>query len=171
MNAEDRKPFLEIVMGFAELRGKVLSAPALELYWNAMQGWDLADFRAAAEHLLRTCRWMPTPDHFEDLRKAGRNTAGEAWLVARCHIIWTFEGFTLHRDCPPLVAKAVHMVGGPNVIGMCDENKLTFLEKRFVEHYEAIEDATDTRQTLPQITDRPNWLQLQQAVAAKRLAR
>ena len=70
MQPSDRKAFLEVVVGFAELKGKQLSAPALELYWNAMQGWTIEDFRKAAAHLLQTCEFMPTPKDFNDLKKA-----------------------------------------------------------------------------------------------------
>lgn len=154
MNAADRKPFLEIVIGFAELKGKQLSAPALELYWNAMRDWDLADFRAAANQLLKTSEFMPTPKSFEDLRKAGRDTAGEAWIEAQRHVMWGLHGFTLADDCPPLIARAVRAIGGPNVIGMCDQDKLTFLERRFTEHFEAMQDSEDVREALPQIAYR-----------------
>jgi len=51
MTPADRKPFLETIVGFAELRGKQLSAPAIELYWRSMQDWNLNDFRAAAAQL------------------------------------------------------------------------------------------------------------------------
>lgn len=151
MKPADREPFLEIVVGFAEIRGKTLSAPALELYWNAMQSWSLNDFQEAANQLIRTCEWMPTPKHFEDLRKAGRHTPGEAWLTARQHIRWGLHGYTLDPRCPALVAKAVHVIGGPNVIGMCDEDKLTFLERRFTEHFETMQESEDTRELVPQI--------------------
>ena len=72
MNAIDRKAFCEIVLGFAELKGKQLSAAAIELYWRSMQHWPLEDFRAAAQQLLRTCEFMPTPKDFEDLRRASK---------------------------------------------------------------------------------------------------
>jgi hypothetical protein len=158
LNVEDRKPFLEIVIGFAELKGKNLSAPALELYWNAMQGWDLADFQAAANHLLRTCEWMPLPHHFEELRKAGRATAGEAWAKA---VGWARSG--AYRDCEmgdPITDKAVRALGGCKAIAMCDEDKLHFLERRFAEHFESIQDATDTREAVPQIAYGNDSLQL-----------
>jgi hypothetical protein len=151
MKADDRKPFLEVVMGFTELRGKTLSAPALELYWNAMQDWDLADFRAAANHLLRTCEWMPLPHHFEALRKAGRDTAGEAWIEAQKHLVWGLESYTLSHDCPPLIARAVRAIGGAHVIAMTPQDKLPFLERRFTEHFEAMQDSEDTREAVPQI--------------------
>lgn len=168
MKPSDRKAFLEVVMGFAELKGKQLSAPALELYWRSMQDWHLPDFQAAAERLLKTSEFMPTPKHFEDLRKAGRATPGEAWIQARGYIAWGLHAFTLQDGCPPLIARAIRAIGGPNVIGMCDEDKLTFLERRFVEHYESMQDSEEVRQALPQIA-KPDWLALKLREAEKRL--
>jgi hypothetical protein len=43
------------------------------------------------------------------------------------------------------------MIGGPNVIGMCDEDKLHFLERRFTEHYETLQDSEDVRESVPAI--------------------
>jgi hypothetical protein len=151
LKPSDRRAFLEIVIGFAELRGKQLSAPALELYWNAMQDWELADFQAAANRLLKTCEWMPLPHHFEALLRAGRSTAAEAWIEARKWIKWGLHGYTIVEGAPPMIAQSIRAIGGANVLGMCDEDKLTFLERRFVEHYQTIEDATDTREALPQL--------------------
>lgn len=145
----DRKRFIEIVVGFAELKGKQLSPPALEIYWRAMRDWDIDSFAAAAEQLLRTCEFMPTPKDFEDLRKAGRPTAGEAFARAVKH-----AASSAYREGPlgdPLVDQAVRALGGYVVIAMCDQDKLPFLERRFVEHYEAIQDAEDVRDTVPQL--------------------
>lgn len=151
MNAGDREQFLKIVIGFAELKGKKLSAPALELYWNAMQDWDFAHFQLAANRLLKTSEFMPTPKDFEDLRKAGRETAGEAWIEARRNLVWSLHGYTLDARCPPLIARAVRAIGGANVIAMCDEDKLTFLERRFTEHFEAMQESEETRDAVPEI--------------------
>lgn len=151
MNAIDRKPFLEIVIGFAELKGKSLSAPALELYWNAMQAWSLADFQAAANQLLRTCQFMPTPKDFEDLRKAGRETAGEAFANIRRWLVYSPTGYTLHPNTPRALCSAIRAMGGPNAYAMCDEEKLPFLERRFCEHYDQIMTHEDTREAVPQI--------------------
>ena len=48
MRPNDRQKFAAIVTGFAELKGKALSAAALDLYWAAMQQWSIEDFTAAA---------------------------------------------------------------------------------------------------------------------------
>lgn len=151
MQPSDRKKFLEIVLGFAELKGKQLSAPALELYWNSMQAWSLEDFQAAANQLIRTTDWMPTPKHFEDLRKAGRPTAAEAFAKA---IGWARDGsYTTPARSPEaiLIDRVVASLGGWIAITSYDQEKLHFLEKRFAENYEMIEDASDTREALPQI--------------------
>src|SRR4051812_2232876 len=83
MTLDDFNAFSAVVVGFGELRGRKLSPEAIELYFRAMGSWSLADFKAAAELLLRTSQFMPTPFDFEQLRKAGRPTAAEAWLEAR----------------------------------------------------------------------------------------
>jgi hypothetical protein len=165
----DKAEFAKVVIGFAELKGKVLSRPAIELYWLAMQDWSIEDFKAAAAHLLRTCTFMPEPKNFEDLRKAGRDTAGEAWIAARRYLRWGLHSHTLDESCPPLIARAVHAIGGPNVIAMCDEDKLTFLEKRFVEHYADIQDSEEVREAVPQIARQPDRLALKLAETQKRL--
>ena len=149
MTPSDRKAFLEVVVGLAELKGKLLSAPALELYWNAMQRWRIDDFRAAASHLVSSCEFMPTPKDFEDLRKAARETPGEAWARAIGH-----AASSAYRSGPTgdgLLDRAVRALGGYVAIAMCDEDRLHFLERRFTEIYEAIEDAEGVRGALPQI--------------------
>ena len=151
MQPIDRKAFLEVVIGFAELKGKALSAPALELYWNALQHWPLVDFRAAAQHLIRTCEFMPTPKDFEDLRRASRPSAEEAWHLARGACQWTPTGYVERPGTDPLISKALRSIGGANALAMCDEDKLHFLERRFVQVYESLQDSNDTRQALPQI--------------------
>ena len=146
MIPEDRQAFLETVVGFAELKGKQLSAPALELYWRALQDWELEDFRAAAAYLLKTCEFMPTPKDFEDLRRAGRMTAGEAWgEVLEC---------ARHGDPPPddpLLRRALRAIGGINTVMMSETDKTHFLERRFCEHYETMRESDDAREAVPQI--------------------
>lgn len=151
MKPSDRRQFLEIVMGFAELKSKSLSAPALELYWNSMQDWELADFQAAAGRLLKTMTFMPTPKNFEDLRKAGRMTSGEAFEKA---IAWARSGDYKYPARSPeavMIERVVAALGGWSQITGYDPEKLHFLEKRFTDTFDQLEDVTDTREALPQI--------------------
>lgn len=160
MQSTDFERFHALLLGMGELYGKDISTPLLDAYWVALRNWDLADFEAACGHLMEHATFMPRPAEFTALRKAGRETAGEAWIVARQHLVWGLHGYTLSKDCPELVARAVRAVGGANVIAMCDEDKLTFLEKRFTEHYGDMQDSEDTRQAVPQIAYGDEPLQL-----------
>ena len=149
MESSDRQKFIEVVIGFAEMRGKQLSAPALELYWKAMKDWPLDEFKVAADHLLKTSEFMPTPYNFEELRKAGRPTAGEAWAMVLEHAKGEWRQGVIGE---PLVDKAVQILGGYREIAMCDTSKLGFLERRFCEHYDDLETVEDTRVAVPELT-------------------
>lgn len=151
MQSTDFERFHTLLLGMGELYGKEISNPLLDAYWIALRNWSLGDFEAACGHLMEHATFMPRPADFTALRKAGRETPGEAWITARRHLVWGLRGYTLHADCPPLIARAVHAIGGANVIGMCDEDKLTFLERRFTEHFETMQDSEETREAVPQI--------------------
>jgi hypothetical protein len=158
MIADDYDDFCAVVVGFAELKGKTLSSAAIELYWRAMQHWSLEDFKLAAEQLLRTSDWMPTPKEFEDLRKAGRPTAGEAWASVLRYVRndYSPSGLSIVNggDTKPkseLIDRAVAALGGYRAIALSSTENTQFLERRFCEHYATIEDATDVREAVPQI--------------------
>lgn len=149
MKPEDRKAFAEILLGFAELKGKQLSKGAVDLFWSAMQDWRIEDFRAAAHELLRTCEFFPTPRDFEQLRRAGRDTAGEAFAAALEHV--RSGEWRSGSTGDPSLDRAVAAIGGWQTLAMSDDEGLRYLERRFSEHYETIQDAEDTREALPQI--------------------
>ena len=145
MNPSDRTKFLEVVLGFAELKGKQLSAPALELYWRAMRDWDLAEFQAAAERLLKTSEFMPTPKDFEDLRSATNLCASEAWTAVLDH---AKVGRYRRAPMDNLTETVIRALGGWRQIAMCDLSELHWLEKRFRETYEELRDTHATRTAL-----------------------
>jgi hypothetical protein len=159
----DHEEFLKIIRGFASLKGKpALSSDALSMYWYAMLEWRIEEFRSAAVHLLRTLAFMPQPADFEKLRKTGRQTAGEAFARAvqtskSCSQRGYMNDNVTSDD--PLIDRAVRAIGGYCCFAMCDVDKLHFLERRFTEHYESIQDAGDVREWLPQLPrDRPHEL-------------
>lgn len=162
MKPEDKEVFAKTVLGFAELRGKSLSLAAVELYWQAMQGWELKDFSDAAAYLLGTSQFMPTPYDFEQLRKAGRPTSGEAWAKAldwvrsgNSNIPGTSFGDVGRRDCGDTqIDAAVRALGGYRAIAMSNEDQLPFLERRFAEHYETQVDRDGIRGELPNLLPR-----------------
>lgn len=142
MRPHDRTAFLEVIVGFAELKGRQLSAPAIELYWNAMQGWSIDEFRAAANVLIRTCEFMPTPKDFEELRKAPLPTKGEAWAAVLRHLRGGYRAGGL----APEIDRAVHALGGYRHLAMMPTDQLTWQEKRFAEHYGDAREADAKRE-------------------------
>jgi hypothetical protein len=160
MKPSDKAKFVETLMGLSAVKpGKELSREGIEIFWLAMQDWTLEQFKAAASHLARTVEFMPNPFHFEQLRKQGELTPGEAWERA---LAWARSGG--HRGGPmadpskdpgPQVGAAVAILGGYEAIAMSPQDKTCFLERRFCEHFEQIQDAHSTRAALPQIAADP----------------
>lgn len=145
MNASDKHEFARILTGLTLIKpGKELTKDALELYFSALEDWTIEDFRAAANHLAKTCEFMPNPYHFNQLRKQQGPTKHEAWEIA------------LHRCKRPgeypndRVTKAARMVGGYSIIGMTTYDQQPFLAKRFQEAYESIGEVEE----VPQLTKR-----------------
>lgn len=146
MQAADFARFKAIITGMAELYQRELSGPLLDAYWISLTDWDLAEFEVAAGQLMKTSEFMPRPVAFNQLRKAGRPTAGESWAeVLNC----ARRGLPL--PCDETLRRAVAAIGGIRTVMMSDVEKTPFLERRFVEHFESIADAQEIREAVPEI--------------------
>jgi hypothetical protein len=165
MQPADRPEFLKILNGLAAIKpGGKITPEALDVWWLAMQSWSLAEFKGAAGHLAGSVEFMPSPFHFEQLRKANAPTSGEAFATAVAHAA---SGNWRNGGCgDPLVDRAARSLGGYRVIAMCDEDKLSFLERRFAEHFESITDAEEVRDALPYLTPSRPALQGPQGIGA-----
>jgi len=137
--------------GMGELYQRELSGPLLDAYWLCLRDWSLADFEAAAAQLMRTSEFMPRPSAFAELRKCGRATPGEEWIKVRAHM----RQYNCFDAKPPtydaIAARVVQALGGIYEIAQTPSDKMHFVEKRFCEHYEAMRDAEEIREALPQI--------------------
>jgi hypothetical protein len=141
MRPTDKPELVRVLVGMASLKRVDLTAEALDLWCAAMADWDIAEFKAAASHLVKAHEWMPTPFHFEQLRRAGEPTAGEAWerVVSGAKLI---PG---SRE-----ARAAVIVGGQQAIRMANiEKDLPFIAKRFREAFEELKDVDSVRTALP----------------------
>jgi hypothetical protein len=147
----DKAKFCKTLLGLALVKPPhaKLAPEAYEIWWQALQDWPLDEFQQAAAHLSKSVEFMPSPFHFEQLRKAGRPTAGEAWAHIRAMARQSFEG----EPADPIAARALQALGGLRSVAMCDSDKVHFLERRFAEHYEAMQDSEEVRQALPQIAE------------------
>lgn len=151
MRPTDGDKFRNIISGMSRMYGSAPDKMVLDAYWIALSDWSFEDFQSAAQRLMKTSKFMPRPADWEDLRKAGRMTAGEAFAKA---LEWARTGVYRHPALTPeaiLIDRVVQAMGGWIALCGSDPEKIHFTEKRFAEHYETIEDATDTREALPQI--------------------
>lgn len=152
MQPSDRAEFVKILNGLALTKPGASRLPgeALDMWWNCMQGWDIDTFRKAAAHLASTCEFMPNPYHFEQLRKAGNDTAGEAFAKAR-QIVRRLSPreYYGHDSGDAKLDAAIRACGGYEALAMCTTENIGFFERRFAEHFEAIGDAGETRLALP----------------------
>lgn len=139
----DKQAFGKVLNGLAAIKGKELTQEAVILWWNSMQSWSIEDFKAAASHLVGSCQFMPTPYDFEQLRKAGEMTSGEAWRVV-------LAGAELDPNSREY--RAAQIVGGQYAIRHANvERELPFIAKRFREAYEELSDVDAVRVALPSI--------------------
>jgi hypothetical protein len=154
----DFERFKSIMSGMARMYGANLDTVLLDAYWLALDDWPLADFEAAAKQLMKTATFMPKPAEFNALRKAYDMTAGEAFALAR-RIAQRLNPRELisHRSGEEKLDAAVRACGGFEAIAMCETAKIGFLERRFVEHYETISDAHETRAALPELAENSPW--------------
>jgi hypothetical protein len=160
MTLDDFDAFSSIVIGFAEIRGRMLSAAAIELFFRAMRDWSLEDFTKAAEHLLLNSDYFPGPKEFNDLRKAGRPLAGEAWTKVLQFARRDYRPSGAHLRDPGVefdetTRRAVASIGGFRAIAMSDPSSTPFLEKRFTDNYGSLQTIEEVRQEVPQIAQQP----------------
>ncbi len=152
MDAENREEFFQVLIGMAEIKSKEMTTEAFEIWWNAMQAWEISEFKKAAGYLLKNCQFMPTPYDFEQLRKKGETSAHEAWATVLAHAEGPWRKGVLGDA---LTDRAVGMLGGYRVIALTDKDKLGFLERRFLDHYNDFQDTQDVREALPNLSERP----------------
>lgn len=154
MRNSEKPAFVKTLNGLQAIKpGQKLTAEAIEIWWMAMQGdWTLQDFVAAASHLAKAIEFMPSPFHFEQLRKAGNPTPDEAWQIAldRC------KRWRTPRESLDDVDRAAAAIGGYRSIALADqETALPHRRRDFVEAYGKIVAATEVRHALPGIAPTP----------------
>ena len=152
MDNNDRPEFVQVLNGLAAIRRVDLTKEAYELWWQSMKDWPLDDFKDAAGYLLLNCQFMPTPYDFEQLRKKGEVSAHEAWSMAMQHVEGAWRQGVLGDA---LTDRVVAMLGGYGVIALTHQEKLGFLERRFLDTYNDLLDTSVVREALPDLTERP----------------
>jgi|GEM_PF-5593506 len=153
MQVTDRKRFVATLTGLSSVKpGKELTPEALEIWWGSMRGWSIEEFVSAASHLASSVEFMPSPFHFEQLRKASKPTVGEAWATAlkRC------TSWRAGQQAGDAIDRAAQSIGGYRAIAMADvDTALPHIERRFKEAFAEIDDVETVRAALPELRPAP----------------
>ncbi len=155
MTPNDKRRFAQVIAAFAEIKGRPLSAPAIDLYWSAMQDWSIEAFEQAAHHLLRTCEFFPTPADFQKVRRAGQLQAPEAWALVLDAIRRGAHRYDQLDSIPAEVKRAVTACGGWHTIGNADEFRISQLERAFLQHFASLDSVAETRAGAPAVAQTP----------------
>ena len=155
MQASDFATFRAVMTGLGKVYEREIDQPLLDAYWLALEDWGIAEFSAAARHLMRRGRFFPRPSDFEDLRRsATQRDAVEAWETARRIARNAISLGRVRTDVTSgdvLIDRAVAAIGGYGTIALCDHAWLHALERRFLDAYSEMRDVAEARAALPHL--------------------
>jgi hypothetical protein len=149
----DKSEFIRVIVGLAAIKpgGSNLTKESYEIWWNALKSWPLDAFKTAAAQLASTVEFMPSPFHFNQIKKADKPTSGEAWAIALKNCTCWRTG----ESPGGLIDRAAAAIGGYRTIALADiETSLPHLERRFKEAYAELEDVEESRETVALIEGR-----------------
>lgn len=148
MSPDDGRRFRDLMRGMGRMFGAEPDALVLDAYWLALRDWDYADLEAAAVHLMRSAKFMPRPADFRELRKAGEQTAAEAWMLVMQNL-----RRSEYRNGVTVGGRADFVVkgmGGYESLGKRNPEKLNeFGAKEFRERWDQAADVEEVRAALP----------------------
>ncbi|MEX2149019.1 MAG: hypothetical protein WD793_02290 [Steroidobacteraceae bacterium] len=154
MIEQDKPAFAAALAELALLKpGAKLAKETYAAWWNALKAdWSLPEFQAACRELTKTCEFMPSPYHFEQLRKSVRQTPGEAWALVLANV--RHGAYRNGVTVGGLVDRVVLAMGGYHLLGMTNSDQLHFRERRFAELWSQQFEADEVRAALPDLSQR-----------------
>lgn len=150
MTPEERPAFVATLVGLAAIKpGVKFTAEAFEIYWAALQDWDLAEFKAAAAQLSKSVEFIPNPYHFEQLRKAAGETPAEAWTRVLAAIRTAYPDQRISVD--PRIDRIVRAMGGYRALALAEAQTTHWRAKQFAELWDQFGEADEARLALPSL--------------------
>jgi len=146
MIQKDKPRFSQIMLGMADNFRDTVTKEGLNMRFDMLSGFSLEEVESAAKKILRHRKYTKMPPIAEFIEAMEGSKTGKA-LNAWGLIVKSLE----QGQGPPTDAKmqeAIKRVGGWDWISRQTYEELHWLEKRFVEHYEAI-----TETDAPLLTD------------------
>lgn len=138
MKKHDVSAFLGLMTSIAALYGQSLPEAVVEIYWNALQGFELSEVKAALQAHVKqpdTGQFMPKPaDILRFLEGSGHTQALQAWsAVARA--IREVGSYPSVVFDDPLIHAVIQDMGGWITLCQVLLKDLPFRERDFVARY------------------------------------
>ena len=140
MIPSEKAEFSKLLSGVAELYGKGISVPLLELYWCALDKYDFTDVRhAIGQHTVNpdVGQFMPKPaDVVRYIEGKSQEKALFAWQKV-VNAMKTVGAYQSIRFDDHLIHHIIDEMGGWVTLCHSDESKLPFIYQDFSRRYTA----------------------------------
>jgi hypothetical protein len=157
MNQDDKDIFGQMMTGIAEIYGKKLSAPLLEIYWHLLTRYTLSQIKSALEkHMLNpdAGQFMPKPaDIIRYLECDTQTQALQAWTKV-INAIKSVGAYSSVAFDDPLIHVVIIEMGGWIALCHTSLEQLNFKCHEFSKRYSALQ----TQQPLTNSVNYPQKL-------------
>lgn len=147
MQQSDFDGFVDIIQAVSEQYGKRLSDSVLALYWQGLQGYDLAAVREALGRHLRntdTGQFMPKiADIIRMLQGSSLDSALSAWAKVDRAIRQVGPHDSVVFD-DPLIHRVLHDMGGWIGLGQKTDEDWPFVAREFENRYRGFKARNET---------------------------
>ena len=75
MTEDDEKEFARVLIATAELYGKKITEPAIELYWNSVNDFTIEQFKYGLKNCCTTSKFFPVPAAVREWLESGVDEA------------------------------------------------------------------------------------------------
>lgn len=138
MTSTDQQPFVLLMTSIAELYGKKLSKPLLDIYWRCLEPYSLALIRTALKaHILHPDggQFMPKPaDVLRIIHGNSETQALQAWgkVLQAIRMVGSYDSVVFDD---PVIHAAIMELGGWVELCHSDTKSLVFIGKQFEKIY------------------------------------
>ncbi len=147
MHQHDSKAFAEIFQNVCELYGKAISDRVLNIWWKALQPYDLSAIKEAfGRHSRNTDggRFFPRP---ADVVRMLEGSTEDAALQAWAQVDQVVRRVGVHESVvfgDPLIHRVLQEMGGWIALGSKQETDWPFVQKEFVARYRGYRERSET---------------------------
>ena len=136
---KNKKRFAEIIATLGTVFQREVEKPLVRIYWEVLSKYSDEQIEAACKAALSRCKFFPKPAEIEELIPSGVMSPPAAWGAV-------MEALEFGREsADPQVNEAVRRVGGWRYLREKTNDELQWISKRFVEHYNDLQDQNRLR--------------------------